>query len=434
VLGAVCRIDREPSQPSSFANRGVALYPQHALQQRQPGEVGRGGEREARHASANRTRVRWSCRPTVQTRGRESWVAVCTTGDVYVGFMRVVCTTLVGLGTEHLVDDALSSAKGLYDLAVVIDTRPVDSKPLVFRHTVQLERWEWTGSFADARNASLQFAAKYCADFALTLDTDERLNLGPRSEVERFITQHPDSDMFLVSSADGQYCKERFLRLANGPQWVGPAHEAVVYGKDPPGLPFSVYGGGGVRTVMPGTFDELPKSSETLEAKYRRDIDLLTAWLAADKNRAECRWHRYIGETWFALGDWVKAHEAFLLAMHDLKAWREERAWSCFMSACCLSNLGCHEQALEAAGFTLVLHSGFGRETGWIAGYCAENLGWHELALEWALLSIHCPPASNRELKHLGALRGAWEGAHRALVALGRHDDAKRASEERARL
>lgn len=341
--------------------------------------------------------------------------------------LKVVATVLVGPGTEHLIPDAIESARGLAEKFILIDTRtgelPILPNLPVLTPELAIEWFQWQGDYAAARNAALGFAAIYGATHALTLDTDERLDGISALELGRSLEEHPEADVFLLRDETFSYYKERIIRLASKPWWNGPTHEELLFGKDSP-----------VSCVtLPGHFRELTKDPDdaATQAKLKSHADTLERWLRDDPTRAKCRWYRFIGESYFGLKQWEKAHEYFWRGCADDKRGSlEERAWCCFRSGECFAVLGNPAEALRAAAFTLNLHSGFAREAGWLGGWACMQLGNYELALNWAQIGItNPPPPTRRGTVNPKALDGCIQIVANIAEATGNGDIAARAAD-----
>jgi tetratricopeptide (TPR) repeat protein len=346
--------------------------------------------------------------------------------------VKVVATVLIGPGTEDQVHKAVNSARHLADEFVLIDTRkPEDMASIHGQFEVKVARmtveyWPWTGHYDDARNAALEFARKCGADWALTLDTDERLNGIKRSDMLGALAR-PGVDVWLVADNHKRYTKERFIRLSSGPVWIGWTHEGVHFNKGVDGdrVALQVQ-----RGVLPGVFWEAEKTPKQLDAKAERDASILKAYIQAG-HANECRWWRYLGESLFHLKCLEQAREAFTRAFRLDDQFREERAWACIRAAECSLMMGQFERAYDCAVFALSLHPGYAREVGWLCAYCADQNGWRELALEWSLIGIRNEPPKNRiGFSNPMALSCAWGMARRSYALMGDNEAAAHAAEQ----
>lgn len=287
--------------------------------------------------------------------------------------MRLVSTTLTG-NSADLIGDALRSVVDWVDACLVIDTGVTDESLAIARDVAKekyVERkLEWRNDFAAARNFALGAAHEAGGDWALMLDTDERIELGGtdvRAELAR-----EDASVLMVSDAARIYVKERFFRLPVAERYVGPIHEAFPSYKV------------GRRTLEGVAFHETPKSAESLKKKLTRDLGILGPYVRAHPD--DPRWHYYLGETLKNLGRLQEAIAAYD-ACAALRGWNEESAWACYRSAECLCELGRYREAIERCAAGLARHAGVA-ELAWLAGFAAFRLGDSEQAACWARLAI----------------------------------------------
>lgn len=334
--------------------------------------------------------------------------------------MRIVSTTLTG-NNEAIIAAALETVVDWVDACLVIDTgvsdgsleraRAVAGDKLVER------RFTWTGDFSSARNFALDVATELGFDWAVTLDTDERLALGDvdiRAELGK-----ATEGVLYVGDSSRSYVKERFFRLPNPVRWQGPTHESFAA--------FKV----GSRTLGGAHFSELAKSAEDYRKKFRRDVETLTRHTAA--HPSDPRWFFYLGESHRNLGENTEAVAAYD-ACARLRGWDEESAWACFRAAECLCALKRYEDALERLSAGLTRHAGIA-ELAWLAGFVCYQLGRDAQAVYWSELAIVHGYAhgDGRAIPRIGFRdpTGLWEGPYDVLrwaeKRRGNHDAAARA-------
>lgn len=292
--------------------------------------------------------------------------------------MRLASTTLAGPGTEAIIGDALRSVAGWVDACLVIWTGPAtgaaavsaacweaigenDCPPILWRE------WPWRDDFAAARNAALEFATELGAEWALTLDTDERMCLG---EEDLDAALSSDVCVWLARDQAEGYAKERIIRLPAGAPWRGRTHEGCM---DPRKR----------GTLERMTFTELPKSAEAMRVKSLRDEPLLRAEVEA--NPTEARWRYYLGVTMRNQGRFEDAVREFL-ACARLSQWDEEAAMSCFEAARLYETLGRYTECIEACAYGMRHHAGIA-ELPWLAGLACLRLGRMDQAAHWAKLA-----------------------------------------------
>jgi hypothetical protein len=136
------------------------------------------------------------------------------------GSIFVASVTLTN-GGSNSVKDALLSVVDWVDACILLDTGITDDTVEVARQTagskLLLQKLPWPGSFADARNAALDAAAAAGAQWAIILDTDERIRCSA-------VTSN--------SGLDNEGCSGllSFLRGSNAAM-VNMLHESATYHK-----------------------------------------------------------------------------------------------------------------------------------------------------------------------------------------------------------
>lgn len=337
----------------------------------------------------------------------------------------VVATVLYGPGTEDIVVDAIKSVYDAVDTVLIIDTANrefVHSYGLKTQHA----KFSWTGSFGDARTFALDVASKH-GDWALTVDTDERVNVGSRAHLQDTLQAADAVDAVVVyaSNKARTYKKERLIRLPCAIDWVGPVHEEFNVGKLPHYTANRIF------------FTELEKTPAQLKTKFERDRIALEHYLQNEPgaNKAP-RWWYYLGESFAGLERFWEATNAFTRCS-SLLGWNEEAAWACYRAAECYLKVGQRQDALEACAIGLTRHSGIA-ELAWLASWICLDLGRDDQAVYWArMATMHGlfvgDGAAIRRLhfRHEPAL---WEGPYAVLRAAETHRGNKEAAEEYDRL
>ncbi len=284
--------------------------------------------------------------------------------------MLIISTTIAG-NHESLIGDALRSVVDWVDICLVVDTGSTDGSLRVARE-IAGEKYRgcshpWTDC-SSARNFALEAARELGGDWAVTLDTDERITAACDVRAELELAQE---SLLYVSDAGGSYVKERFFRLPAVGRWDGPVHEAF----SPPDS---------ARTLEGLSFIELPKSADDYQKRFRRDAEALRRHVEA--HPTEPRWRYYLGESHRNLGEHALAVAAYD-ACAALRGWDEESAWACFRAAESLCALGCHAEALDRLAVGMARHAGIA-ELAWLAGFVCYQLGRDAQAVYWAQLAI----------------------------------------------
>ncbi|MFN8590994.1 MAG: glycosyltransferase [Thermomicrobiales bacterium] len=288
----------------------------------------------------------------------------------YIGSPSIVAMTMTGSNRE-IIGEALASVVDWVDWCLVIDTGITDDTLDIAREIagdkLVVKRMPWQEDFAAARNFALATAAALGADWAVTLDTDERIEAG---EIDiRAALAETSADSLHVKFSSGTYGKERFFRLPAHGRFVGPTHEAFIR-----------EGGNGSETLEGVTFDELGKTHEQYRRKAERDIAILTRHTAAHPD--DPRWFYYLGDSLAGLGRFEEAIAAFRTCA-SLRGWDEEGGWAMFRAAECLMKLDRPEDAVEACATGLARHAGLG-ELSWLAAYASWHAGRAAQAVYWA--------------------------------------------------
>ncbi len=285
--------------------------------------------------------------------------------------MKIVSTTLAN-NSEHLIRDALLSVVDWVDICLVINTGVTDRTLEIAKEVAGDKYVEASftieGDFAKARNFALTAATELGGDWAVTLDTDERIIGGPDLRTEMLSSTE---DLLYVTYVSGHYSKERCFKLPAKDHWMGPVHEAFVLS-------------GKGRTVEGVQFDEMAKTPEEYERKFRRDVEVLSAYVKA--HPTDPRWHYYLGESYRNLGNFELATSSYD-ACSALRGWDEEAAWACFRAGECLCAMERYGEALDRLHTGLSIHAGIA-ELAWFAGFVSYKMGRDQQAVYWSRLAI----------------------------------------------
>jgi len=249
----------------------------------------------------------------------------------------LVSTTLTA-NSEATIGPALESVVGQVDACIVIDTGVSDGTLEVAREVCggkfRVRSLVWPISFADARNFALLAAREYGADWAVTLDTDERLSFAPGFVLRDELASLPETNVLYASAHDRSYMKERVVRLASAVRWYGFTHELTMPYQEP-----------GQAVHCAGlSFRELVKTPAQLRAKHERDVGLLSAMVMVDERSP--RWICYLAGTLQNLERPAEAIPLFVVAA-QLWNWEGEGATCAYRAAGCCWELGEWARAVE---------------------------------------------------------------------------------------
>jgi tetratricopeptide (TPR) repeat protein len=225
-------------------------------------------------------------------------------------------------------------------------------------------------------------ANKHGADWALLLDTDERIIC--KQDIRKQL-EESKADLFLAYSHDGQYTKERLIRIPAQGMFEGVAHETFLNTN---------------RALIEGlTFTELPKSPELIKEKCLVVAECLSEDLK--KNPVNFRNRSYLGATLIGLGKFEEAIEQFKQIL-DVPFDPEMSAGSHVYMASCYFELQKFQEALDTclAGIKFQPIA----ELFFIAGYSYLMLGDLKKALCFAELAVAAGELRgyNPVLKRLG--------------------------------
>ena len=265
-------------------------------------------------------------------------------------------TTLTG-NSREFIGDALQSVIEWVDWCLVIDTGVTDDTLEIARKIagdkLVVRPFPWRDDFAAARNFALQAAAELGAEWAVTLDTDERLVLGG-TEVRPMLASTTANTLH-VKQVNGTYGKERFFRLPACGHYAGPTHEAFI-------------GESGESGTFEGLrFDERGKTHEQYRQKAARDVVILARHTAEHPD--DPRWFYYLGDSLTGLGRHDEAIAAFRHCA-SLSSWDEEGAWALYRAAECLLKLDLPGDAVECCAMGMARHAGLA-ELPWLAAYAS---------------------------------------------------------------
>lgn len=285
----------------------------------------------------------------------------------------IVSMTLTG-SSEEIIGDALRSVVDWVDWVLVVDTGVGDGTLRIASEIagdkLVLREFPWRDDFAAARNFALHAAAELGADWAVTLDTDERIEVG---EIDlRAALAETDAAVLHIKHTAGTYGKERLFRLPARGAYVGPTHEAFITS------------GGGIATLAGVRFAELGKSAEQYRQKAERDLAILSRHTAEHPD--DPRWFYYLGDSLSGLNRHDEAIAAFRVCA-SLNGWDEEGAWAMYRAAECLLKLDRPVEAIEACAAGMARHAGLA-ELPWLAAYASWQANRPAQAVYWARQSI----------------------------------------------
>lgn len=300
-------------------------------------------------------------------------------GAVSDGPSCIVATILCG-NAESIIEPAILSIRDWVDAICLIDTGCTDGTLAKAASVAQGRSsriaFKWCGDFSKARNAALAAAEYLHATWALTLDTDERLDFtgyATKHQLLETLDSETGVRAWMVPTADKSYVKERFIRVPTTLRWQGRTHEALMGATDHQ------------RRLLRGChFREVAKSPEAFQIKFARDLDIL---LDETKSQPENpRWWYYLGQTYEGLQQHRQAIDAFHRCV-SLNGWPDESSWACFCAARCLVALHEYREAEEFCQIGRARKPSAPELPWMIAWCCFQRSAWTD-AVTWANRAI----------------------------------------------
>ena len=150
--------------------------------------------------------------------------------------MTLLSLCMIVRDEEDVLQRCLESVKDLADEIVIVDTGSTDrTKEIARQYTDKIFDFEWTNSFADARNESLRHAT---GKWILVLDADEYVQDEGKQELREFLEKTtPDNSVFMLPILNivGDEGKHRFIESHStrlfpnhrGIHYTRPIHEQL---------------------------------------------------------------------------------------------------------------------------------------------------------------------------------------------------------------
>jgi len=303
-----------------------------------------------------------------------------------------ICGTVLSGNAASLIEAAVESGLEFCDQILLVDTGITDDTKQRFGTKVGgrgiTSSLKWTNDFAAARNFAMQEAMRIDAQYAMTLDTDERVFIqhpNPRQFLAEQFAKHPDVVVWMVRSKCGSYAKERFFKLPipDRMKWSGRTHEC-----------FTGYNHRETAVLRDCYFDEVKKSPEQMQHKLERDLRILLEVTGAEPNNA--RWWYFLGQTYKALQQKEEAIQAYTKAVEIPNAWREQAACSAYCAATLAYELKDFDRSLAFCCSGLQRESAW-PELFWLAGLNCFQLKLYADAITWSEASIAIGHYSGRK-------------------------------------
>ena len=318
---ALTALERQPAEPIVLNYAGVACYELWILDaardlfraarrldpalphlERNLSEVGRRkrGPRPARpmHAAAPALARRAASVARRATPARGMTISLC----------------MIVRNEEQMLARCLTSIAGGVDEMVIVDTGSTDATiEIARRFGARVIEFPWTGSFAEARNVSLEAAT---GDWLIFLDADEVLADGDAARLREYAGHTWREGLFLAECSytgelgDGTAINHLALRMfRNRPEhrFTGRIHEQI-YSALPTEAPGRI-GTTSLRVDHYGYLGDVKRGKE----KFQRNVELLRRQEA--EHGASAFLHYNLGTEYGGTGDFSAA------AQHFASAW-----------------------------------------------------------------------------------------------------------------
>ncbi len=295
--------------------------------------------------------------------------------------MHIIATVLLGPGSEHIVADAIASVRGQVDDFLLIESGggniALDVAIAAVDGTHCVLPFCWLGDYGAARQFALDQARVLGFDYALTLDPDERIELGPNFRA--VMAEHPEADVWILPDRDTGYFKERIIKTATQAFWHGKVCE-FLDGREVAG------------SRLPGSFWELPKDPTGERRRWERGIVACTEMIESGD---DCyRWRRHRGTCFMGLGEQAQALSDYEAAL-PMALNTHETAWMRYLICEQYVLTGRLEEARGLAAKGLGDHAGFIPEFGWILAFTDQQKN-PQNASRWAQLVLNAPSDRTR--------------------------------------
>lgn len=313
--------------------------------------------------------------------------------------MLLCAVILAGGNRESVIGGAIGSVSSVVDHFAIIDTGESANAAVAVAREMLGDRctvFEFKEEFdcATARNFGLDCAGSLGSEWALMLDTDERI-VGKIEDIPRFLREIKQN-VALLNDAAWSYNKTKFVRLPRKGSWQGFPHEAFV--TDEAGaLPMWL------------SFRELPRTPE--EEQVRAQWIELQCRKGLERDPGNARLHFYRADSLSVLGQLDGAVVEFLEASR-LSKWADEIDWCHYRTARIRYAQGRHADALNVC-FASSMRT---PELLWFSAVCSATLDNATNALVLAARAAETAE-KQRTFERMGFCeRYAWfEGPHEVM-------------------
>jgi tetratricopeptide (TPR) repeat protein len=320
----------------------------------------------------------------------------------------MIVASILSNGNAATIRDAIRSVLPLVDRVLLVDTGITDNTLAVAAaeagNKLIVERFAWCNDFSAARNYCLDAVRRHNGIWYLMVDSDEVFSI-PNPQLIRDVLQAAPEILCWLVAHDGDYVKEKLIRVSSAARWFGRTHEALL------GLPQSQ------KRILPGVaVSSRFKTAVEFHAKLLRDRDALK--LETRDYPTDPRWWYYLGQTQEGLREFAEAITAYMTAA-VLPGWDEQAAWACYCAARCHAELSDMAGCVRTCALGLTKHAHF-PELVWLAGWGSYQIGRYADAIAWAEMALAIRGLGECD-KRIGFryLRG-WDEGPREVIRFAR--------------
>lgn len=251
--------------------------------------------------------------------------------------MITISLCMIVKNEENTLEKCLSSAKGIADEIIIVDTGSTDStKKIASKFTDKIFDFEWINDFSVARNFSFSHATM---DYIMWLDADDVLlpmDIVKLSELKSNLSENVDVVMMRYNTgfdAGGKvtfsYFRERLSKRERDFRWIEPVHEHL-----------EIWGNIiNAEICITHTKQHTEKSTRNIEI-YENSL--------ANGKELSARGMYYYARELKDHGRYNNAIEMFNLFLESGEGWIEDNIASCEALAKCYQSIGNREKALES--------------------------------------------------------------------------------------
>lgn len=301
----------------------------------------------------------------------------------------VVSTTISG-NSAKVIRNALVSVVRHVDLCLLIDTgitdNTIEMAKQIAGDKLRVFPFQWVDDFSAARNFALKCAESTGAQWAITVDSDEQIQID--GILKAILKSYSHFNVLMAQNSSRSYTKDRIFRIPAIGKWEYPTHE--------------LYYGGAKHILKEVTFSEVNKTPEDYSKKLKRDLNILANHISL--NDTDARSHFYLGQTYAESGQGENAVKEYKRCA-ELSTWDEEKGTALFRAGFELRKLKKYNEAIELCSWGQTI-APFMADLPWLISRCYTDTGDIRKAHIWDAITktvIQQDTTSRVGFKHMEA-------------------------------